>query len=41
VKYVEDLVLMTKEEMTLPGMIDRLTEIGRYYGMEIMWKKLR
>ena len=41
VKYVEDLMLMTKEEMAVPGMIDRLTEIGRYYGMEIMWKKLR
>ena len=40
VKYVEDLVLMTKEEMVLPGMTDRLTEIGRYYGMEIMWKKI-
>ena len=41
VKYVEDLVLMTKEETALPGMIDRLIEIGRYYGMDIMWKKLR
>ena len=29
VKYVEDLVLMTKEETALPGMIDRLIEIGR------------
>jgi hypothetical protein len=36
VKYVEELVLMTKEEMVLLGMIDRLPEIGRYYGMEIM-----
>jgi hypothetical protein len=27
VKYMEDLVLMTKEEMVLPGMTDRLTEI--------------
>jgi hypothetical protein len=41
VKYVEDLVLMTKEETVLLGMIDRLNEIGRYYGMEIIWKKLR
>ena len=40
VKYVEDLVLMTKEEMVLLGMTDRLTEIGRFYGMEIMWRKL-
>jgi hypothetical protein len=40
VKYADDLVLLAKEEMVLQGMIDRLIEIGRRYGME-MWKKLR
>jgi hypothetical protein len=35
VKYADDLVLMAKEEMVLQGMIDKLTEIGRCYGMEM------
>jgi hypothetical protein len=35
VKYVDDLVLLAKEEVVLQGMIDRLTEIGRWYGMEM------
>ena len=35
VKYADDLVLMAKEETVLQGMIDKLTETGRYYGMEI------
>jgi hypothetical protein len=35
VKYAYDLVLMAKEETVLQGMIDRLTEIGRCYGMEM------
>jgi len=35
VKYVDDLVLMAKEETVLQGMIDKLTGIGRCYGMEI------
>jgi hypothetical protein len=34
VKYADDHVLLAKEERALQGMIDRLTEIGRYYGME-------
>jgi hypothetical protein len=35
VKYVEDLVLLAKEETVLQGRIDRLTEIGRRSGMKI------
>jgi len=35
VKYADDLVLMTKEETVLQGMIDKLIEIGRCYGMEV------
>ena len=34
VKYADGLVL-AEEEMVLQGMIDRLIEIGRRYGMEI------
>jgi hypothetical protein len=34
VKYADDLVLLAKEETVLQGMIDRLIEIGRCYGME-------
>jgi hypothetical protein len=33
VKYADDLVLLRKEEMMLHGMLDRLTEIGIFYGM--------
>jgi hypothetical protein len=33
VTYADDLVLMTKEET---DMMDRLIEIGRGYGMEII-----
>jgi len=35
VKYADDLVLMAKEETVLQGMIDKLIETGRYYGVEI------
>ena len=35
VKYADDLVLMAKEETVLHDMIDKLTEIGRCYGMEM------
>ena len=35
VKYADDLVLMAKEETVLQGMIDKLIEIGRCYGMEM------
>jgi hypothetical protein len=36
VKYADNLVLLAKEER---GIIDRLTEIGRCYGMEINVEK--
>jgi hypothetical protein len=39
VKYTDDLVLLAKEEKVLQNMIDKLIEIGRCYGMEMMWKK--
>jgi hypothetical protein len=32
---------MAKEEIMLQGIIDRIIETGRCYGMEIMWKTLR
>jgi hypothetical protein len=35
VKYVDDLVLLPKEEAVLQGMIERLTENGRCCGMEV------
>ena len=35
VKYADDLVLLAKEEKVLQDMIDKLIEIGRYYGMEM------
>jgi hypothetical protein len=34
-KYADDLVLLAKEEKMLQDMIDKLTEIGRCYGMEM------
>ena len=39
VKYADDLVLMAKEETVLQGMIDKLIETGRYYGMEMNVEK--
>jgi hypothetical protein len=33
VKYADDLVLLDKEGMVLPDMINKLIEIGRCYGM--------
>jgi hypothetical protein len=39
VKYADDLVLLAKEEKVLRGMIDKLIEIGRCYGMEINVEK--
>ena len=39
VKYADDLVLMAKEETVLQGMIDKLFETGRYYGMEMNVEK--
>ena len=41
VKYADDLVLMAKEETVLQGMIDKLIETGRYYGMEINVEKTK
>jgi hypothetical protein len=35
VKYADDIVLMVKEGTVLQGMIDKLIEIRRCYGMEI------
>ena len=35
VKYADDRVLLAREEMLLQGMIDKLFEIGRCYGMEM------
>ena len=35
-KYIDDLVLLSKDEVVLQGMIEMLIEIGRYSGMEIM-----
>jgi len=35
VKYADELVLMAKEETVLQGMIDKLIETGRCYGMEM------
>ena len=34
-KYADDLLLLAKEETVLQGMVDRLMEIGRRYGMEM------
>ena len=41
VKYVDDPVLMAKEETVLQGIIDKLTEIGRYYGLEMNVEKTK
>jgi len=39
VKYADDLVLIAKEGTVLQGMIDKLNEIGRCYGMEMNVEK--
>jgi hypothetical protein len=41
VKYADDLVLLAKEETVLQDMIDKLIEIGRYYGIEINAEKTK
>jgi hypothetical protein len=41
VKYADDLVLLAREEKVLQGMIDRLIEIGRRYGMEMNVEKTK
>ena len=40
-KYAGDLVLRAKEETVLQGMIDKLIDIGRCYGMEINVEKTK
>ena len=40
-KYADDLVLLAKEEKVLQDMIDKLTEIGRCYGMEMNVEKTK
>ena len=40
-KYAEDLVLLAKEEAVLHGMIERLTEIGKCYGMVMNIEKTK
>jgi hypothetical protein len=41
VKYEDDLVLLAKKRAVLGGMIDRVTEIGSGYGMEMNVGDLR
>jgi hypothetical protein len=41
VKYADDLVLLAREEKVLQGMVDRLIEIGRRYGMEMNVEKTK
>jgi hypothetical protein len=41
VKYADDLVLLAGEENVLQRMVDRLIEIGRYYGMEMNLEKTK
>ena len=40
-KYAYDLVLLAREETMLQGIIDRLIEVGRCYGMEMYVEKTR
>jgi hypothetical protein len=39
VKYADDLVLLAREEKVVPGMVDRLIEIGRCNGLEMNVEK--
>ena len=41
VKYADELVLLAKEEKMLQDMIDKLTEIGSCYGMEMNVEKAK
>jgi hypothetical protein len=41
VKYADDLVLLAREEKVPQGMVDRLIEIGRRYGMEMNVEKTK
>ena len=40
-KYADDLVLLAKEEKVLQDIIDKITEIGRCYGMEMNVEKTK
>ena len=40
-KYADELVLLAKEETVLQDMTDKLTEIGRCYGMEMNVEKTK
>jgi hypothetical protein len=40
-KYADDLVLLAREGKVLQGMVDRLSEIGRCYGMEMDVEKTK
>jgi hypothetical protein len=39
VKYADELVVLAKEEKVLQDIIDKLSEIGRSYGMEMNVEK--
>lgn len=39
--FANDAVLLAKEVTVLQGLIERLTEIGRYYGMEVNMEKTK
>jgi hypothetical protein len=41
VKYADDLVLLAKEETVLQVIVDRLIEIGIYYGMVMNVEKIK
>jgi hypothetical protein len=41
VKYADDFVFLAMEEKVLQDMTDKLTEIGRYYGMEMNAEKTK
>jgi hypothetical protein len=41
VKYADDLALLAREEKVLQDMINKLTEIGRCYGMEMNVEKTK
>jgi hypothetical protein len=41
VKHADDLVLLVKGELALQDMIDKLIEIGRSYGMEMIVEKTK
>jgi hypothetical protein len=41
VKYADELMLLAEEEKVLQDMTDKLTEIGRCYGMEMNMEKTK